>query len=72
MKERDCDNLSVAGHDRGARVAYCLPFDNPESLNGVVVIDIVPTAAMYKGFCQHESSAQSISLADISTTRNDD
>jgi haloacetate dehalogenase len=36
--------FSIAGHDRGARVAYRLALDHPESVDRVAVLDIVPTA----------------------------
>ena len=39
----------LVGHDRGGRVAYRLAFDEPERLEKVVVIDIVPTAAVFQG-----------------------
>ena len=39
----------LVGHDRGGRVAYRLAFDRPERLEKVVVIDIVPTAAVFAG-----------------------
>ncbi|KAL4774492.1 Alpha/Beta hydrolase protein [Aspergillus nidulans var. acristatus] len=42
--------FAVVGHDRGARVAYRLAFDNPERLSKVVVVDVVPTAAMFARF----------------------
>jgi pimeloyl-ACP methyl ester carboxylesterase len=34
----------VAGHDRGARVAYRLALDEPEAVKRLCVIDIIPTA----------------------------
>jgi len=36
--------FSVAGHDRGARVAYRLALDSPDRVRRVAVLDIVPTA----------------------------
>ncbi len=39
----------LVGHDRGGRVAYRLAFDHPERLEKLVVIDIVPTATMFRG-----------------------
>ncbi len=36
--------FSVAGHDRGGRVAYRLALDHPESVERVAVLDIVPGA----------------------------
>jgi haloacetate dehalogenase len=37
----------VAGHDRGARVAYRLALDAPGRIRRLAVIDIVPTADMW-------------------------
>jgi haloacetate dehalogenase len=34
--------FSVAGHDRGGRVAYRMAFDHPERLSRLAVLDIVP------------------------------
>ncbi|KAL4909729.1 hypothetical protein BDW74DRAFT_186233 [Aspergillus multicolor] len=42
--------FSIIGHDRGARVAYRLAFDNPERLEKVIVVDVVPTASMFSRF----------------------
>lgn len=39
----------VAGHDRGARVAYRLALDAPEAVEKIAVLDIVPTAVMWRG-----------------------
>jgi haloacetate dehalogenase len=39
----------LAGHDRGGRVAYRLAYDHPERLVKVAVIDIIPTASMFRG-----------------------
>ena len=36
--------FAVAGHDRGARVAYRLALDHGEAVTRVVVLDILPTA----------------------------
>ncbi len=35
--------FDIAGHDRGARVAYRLAFDCPEAIDRVAVLDVVPT-----------------------------
>ncbi|KAL2843936.1 Alpha/Beta hydrolase protein [Aspergillus pseudoustus] len=40
----------VVGHDRGARVAYRLAYDFPERVDKLVVVDIVPTASMFRSF----------------------
>jgi haloacetate dehalogenase len=37
----------IAGHDRGGRVAYRLALDHPGRLDKLVVLDIVPTWAMW-------------------------
>jgi haloacetate dehalogenase len=36
-------HFSVAGHDRGGRVAYRLALDHPDRIDGLAVMDIVPT-----------------------------
>jgi haloacetate dehalogenase len=41
--------FSVVGHDRGGRVAYRLALDNPDCVDRLVVIDIVPTLEMWRG-----------------------
>lgn len=42
--------FTVVGHDRGGRVAYRLALDTPERVSGLVVLDIVPTHAMWNNF----------------------
>jgi len=42
------ERFSVAGHDRGARVAYRMAFDHPDRVSKVAVLDIVPTWEAYK------------------------
>ncbi len=41
--------FNLVGHDRGGRVAYRLAFDQPERLERLVTLDIIPTAAMFDG-----------------------
>lgn len=36
--------FAVAGHDRGARIAYRLALDHPEAIAKLCVVDILPTA----------------------------
>jgi haloacetate dehalogenase len=43
------DRFSVVGHDRGARIAYRMALDHPERVARLVVLDIVPTGAMWAG-----------------------
>jgi haloacetate dehalogenase len=38
----------VAGHDRGARVAYRLALDHPQAVRALVPIDIIPTSEMWR------------------------
>lgn len=37
----------VAGHDRGARVAYRLALDHPEVIHRVSILDIIPTGEIW-------------------------
>ncbi|TPX13343.1 uncharacterized protein E0L32_006316 [Thyridium curvatum] len=50
MAKLGYSKFSVMGHDRGARVTYRLAFDHPEVLTKAVVLDIIPTAAMFESF----------------------
>ncbi|HZQ35694.1 MAG TPA: alpha/beta hydrolase [Dehalococcoidia bacterium] len=43
MAELGFLRFSIAGHDRGARVAYRLALDHPERVQRLAVLDIVPT-----------------------------
>jgi haloacetate dehalogenase len=47
MEKLGFPKFSVAGHDRGARVAYRLALDHPERVDRVAVLDIVPTADVW-------------------------
>lgn len=40
----------VAGHDRGARVAYRLALDHPEAVTRLIPIDILPTIDVWEGW----------------------
>jgi haloacetate dehalogenase len=40
--------FALAGHDRGARVAYRLALDHPGRLSKLAVLDIIPTYAMWQ------------------------
>jgi haloacetate dehalogenase len=48
MERLGFSRFSVAGHDRGARVAYRLALDHPDRMNRLAVMDIVPTAAVWE------------------------
>jgi haloacetate dehalogenase len=41
------ERFSVAGHDRGGRVAYRLALDHPEVVERLAVLDIIPTSEMF-------------------------
>lgn len=42
------ERFAVAGHDRGARVAYRLAFDHPQAVTKLATLDIVPTLSTWK------------------------
>jgi haloacetate dehalogenase len=44
MERFGFQRFSVAGHDRGGRVAYRLALDHPERVNRLAVLDLVPTS----------------------------
>jgi haloacetate dehalogenase len=43
MRRLGFDRFSIAGHDRGGRVAYRLALDHPERVERLALFDIVPT-----------------------------
>jgi haloacetate dehalogenase len=43
MEALGFERFSVAGHDRGARVAYRLALDHPERVERIAVLDVIPT-----------------------------
>jgi haloacetate dehalogenase len=47
MQSFGFDRFAVAGHDRGARVAYRLALDRPEVVTKLAVLDIVPTYTLF-------------------------
>lgn len=48
MKEFGFDRFGLVGHDRGARCAYRLALDHPDAVERLAVLDIVPTAEMWR------------------------
>jgi haloacetate dehalogenase len=48
MRRLGFERFFVAGHDRGARVAYRMALDRPECVARLAVLDIVPTWEAYK------------------------
>ena len=43
MQQLGFERFAVAGHDRGARVAYRMALDHPERVSRLAVLDIIPT-----------------------------
>jgi len=48
MEQLGFERFSVAGHDRGGRCAYRLALDHPDRVENLAVLDIVPTAEMWR------------------------
>jgi haloacetate dehalogenase len=48
MEALGFDRFSVAGHDRGGRVAYRLALNHPDRVLRLAVLDIVPTAEAFE------------------------
>ena len=46
MSELGISQFAIAGHDRGARVAYRLALDEPERVRAVAVLDVLPILSM--------------------------
>jgi haloacetate dehalogenase len=44
MRKLGFSRFSIAGHDRGGRVAYRLALDHPQRVEGLAVLDILPIA----------------------------
>jgi haloacetate dehalogenase len=47
MDQLGFPQFSVAGHDRGGRVAYRLALDHPERVSRLAVLDVLPVAEMW-------------------------
>ena len=48
MEALGFDSFSVVGHDRGGRVAYRLALDHPDRVERLALLDIVPTAEVWR------------------------
>jgi haloacetate dehalogenase len=48
MRELGHRRFTVAGHDRGGRVAYRLALDHPEAVSALIPVDIIPTAEVWR------------------------
>jgi haloacetate dehalogenase len=53
MREFGHERFAVVGHDRGGRVAYRMALDHPDRVAALAVLDIVPTADMWR-FAQRD------------------
>jgi haloacetate dehalogenase len=42
------ERFAIAGHDRGGRVAYRMALDHPDRVERLAVLDIVPTAEVWR------------------------
>ena len=49
MTKLDVPTFSVAGHDRGARVAYRLALDHPQRVSAIALLDVIPILDMAEG-----------------------
>jgi len=47
MQALGYERFAVAGHDRGARVAYRLALDHPDRVDRLAVLDIIPTHTVF-------------------------
>lgn len=48
MGELGHERFAVAGHDRGARVAYRMALDHPDRVTRLCVLDVVPTIEVWE------------------------
>ncbi len=48
MERLGFERFSIAGHDRGGRVAYRLALDFPERVDHLAILDLLPTAAVWE------------------------
>jgi haloacetate dehalogenase len=49
MRAFGFERFALLAHDRGARVAHRLALDHPRSVSRLMLLDIAPTLAMYRG-----------------------
>lgn len=48
MRQQGFERFSIAGHDRGGRVAHRLALDHPDAVERVAFLDIVPTLEVFE------------------------
>jgi haloacetate dehalogenase len=58
MRALGFERFAVAGHDRGARVAYRLALDHPDVVTRLAVLDIIPTGDVWA----HLSAASAMAM----------
>lgn len=56
MRALGFGRFAVAGHDRGARVALRMALDHPDVVSHLAVLDIVPTATVYRMIDQQRAT----------------
>ncbi|MDB5898885.1 MAG: alpha/beta hydrolase fold protein [Ramlibacter sp.] len=49
MRQLGHPQFQVLAHDRGARVAHRLALDHPDAVSRLLLLDVAPTLAMYRG-----------------------
>jgi haloacetate dehalogenase len=57
IKQLDIEQFSLAGHDRGGRVAYRMALDHPEKISSLALLEIIPTYQVVKGLTYRKSSS---------------
>lgn len=50
MKTLGFETYAVAGHDRGARVAYRMALDHPSQVTGLAILNVIPTLEVIEHF----------------------
>lgn len=58
MTQLGFDRFSVAGHDRGGRVAYRMALDHPDRIERLAVLSILPTFAMWQHLRHNDYALQ--------------
>ncbi len=48
MEDQGFSRFSIAGHDRGGRVAFRLALDHPDHVERLALLDIIPTAEAFR------------------------
>ena len=48
MEQLGFSSFSIAGHDRGGRLAYRLALDHPDRIARLAVLDLLPTASVWE------------------------